>query len=226
MTDGAAIYFSGAGEAVVATALSPTSDTWTSLWQSDAGFFGPVALADGYVLAGGISNNAVSALTPDSGQIVWGIGNGTTQVTGFEAVVGSSGLTIWDGNGLTAAPLLGSSFTSAAYGGPSSALALGQGGLIYVADGVGELLVTDTSLTVNWSAPIISGFLTLDCSRDSAGVPRPGRPGVLYAESATSLLAVVVDSRGLDTGAAWPMAQHDPRNTANSSTSLAQFACP
>ena len=40
------------------------------------------------------------------------------------------------------------------------------------------------------------------------------------------VLSFITDSRGIDTSAPWPKYQHDPRNTGNSSTSLAEFNCP
>jgi hypothetical protein len=67
----------------------------------------------------------------------------------------------------------------------------------------------------------------LDCSRNAAGTPIAGRPGVLYVATNNGLLySFIVDSRGIETTAAWPKYQHDPRNTGNQQTPLAPFVCP
>jgi hypothetical protein len=67
----------------------------------------------------------------------------------------------------------------------------------------------------------------IDCSRDVSGAPIPGRPGVLYvASNLGELYALLVDDRGIDVNAPWPKYQHDPRNTGNADTPLAEFACP
>lgn len=98
--------------------------------------------------------------------------------------------------------------------------------------------VDAVTLTRQWETPVLANSyvvrpLNLDCSRDSAGAPLAGRPGVLYASTlllsspaSTALIAVIVDSPGFDQNAAWPMEKHDPRNTNNLATSLAAFSCP
>jgi hypothetical protein len=76
---------------------------------------------------------------------------------------------------------------------------------------------------------------TLDCSR-KAGAGQPGRPGVLYVPTASTLAAVIVDSPGIDASlddgsgnraTIWPKQSHDPKNTGNADpASLAPFHCP
>ncbi len=107
----------------------------------------------------------------------------------------------------------------------------GQGGLIYVADEQGGLSSYDANLNLQWrailGASIYRASPNIDCARDAAGSPIPGRPGVVYAAANDGTLdAIIVDSKGIDTTAPWPKYQHDPRNSGNSSTSLSEFACP
>jgi hypothetical protein len=45
-----------------------------------------------------------------------------------------------------------------------------------------------------------------------------GRAGRAYS--------VIIDARGMDTTAPWPVTFHDPANTNNAQTLLSQFACP
>jgi hypothetical protein len=108
---------------------------------------------------------------------------------------------------------------------------LGEGGLIYIASQTGLEARRQADLSVEWTAPILSPLSTtlLDCSRDSTGAKLTGRPGVVYGQSqinAHRLFAVIVDSRGIDPTAPWPMPRHDPRSTGNLATSLAPFSCP
>lgn len=107
----------------------------------------------------------------------------------------------------------------------------GEKGLIYVAEEDGGLSSWDSALNLLWREDIgIAGAEaspTIDCSRDNNGSAIPGRPGVLYVAGTNGFVnAIIVDSKGLDTTAAWPKYQHDPRNTGNSATPLSEFACP
>jgi len=74
----------------------------------------------------------------------------------------------------------------------------------------------------------ITGAPTLDCSRgevDSVGLP--GRPGVLYVGTADGrLVALVVDSPGIDASAPWPKWGHDPRNSFRAFGDLTSYSCP
>jgi hypothetical protein len=126
------------------------------------------------------------------------------------------------------AQILDSSLTQ---GRVEGAPVLGQGGLVYTATSKGALQVWTDELKLAWGVPAevfdaIKVPATLDCARDIRGAPLPGRPGVWYVPHGSRLLAVIVDSRGLDTHAKWPKYQHDPRNTGNAAVELAQFACP
>jgi|GEM_PF-3184937 len=109
---------------------------------------------------------------------------------------------------------------------------LGQGGLLYHSALSGLQVRRQSDLQVQWAAPpeISSFFSVLDCSRRPFGVPLPGRPGVLYVAPAPAAVsrftAIIVDSRGLDATAPWPLFRHDPRQTANASSALDVFSCP
>lgn len=110
------------------------------------------------------------------------------------------------------------------------AMALGEGGLLYTASGnalsgTAALQVRDfATLSVLWSAPSSDspthGF-TLDCRRPGAGT----LIGQGQASTPT-LYAVIVDSRGVDSTADWPLIRHDPRNTNDRAASLVPYSCP
>lgn len=117
--------------------------------------------------------------------------------------------------------------------------ALGQDGSVYATSGTGMLEVRALSdLSLAWKATQFgavptdtlgdaSSSVALDCARpDAGGAPIPGRPGTLYAGSATTnkLYAFVVDSKGLDANAPWPKFQHDERNSGNPATPIT--VCP
>jgi len=122
----------------------------------------------------------------------------------------------------------------------SNAPVLGGGGLVY-ALGLGS----DAGLTVRrqsdlsevWSGdPFPPGTTSfgppaLDVLRTGTGTPNCSRPlGVLYVASVSgqvaTLLAVLVDSPGLDPTAPWPKYQRDNGNTGNISLSTAPWTCP
>ncbi len=135
--------------------------------------------------------------------------------------------------------------------GPSSAVTLapsfraapllGKGGLLYLPGGSG-VMVRPIDGGQPWMIDVPGssdgGFITspnIDCTRSAAGSAIAGRPGVLYVIRSSrnlgafregELFAIIVDSPGIETASLWPKAFHDPRNTNNSSTSLAEFACP
>lgn len=109
-------------------------------------------------------------------------------------------------------------------------LALGEGGLLYtasrdVASDKTALQVRDfATLAVLWSAPSsaspVHGF-ALDCRRPGAGT-LIGEGG----DTTPSLYALIVDSRGVDANADWPLIRHDPRNTNDRAASLVPYTCP
>jgi hypothetical protein len=109
---------------------------------------------------------------------------------------------------------------------------LGQGGWVYLATRNGRLVArrTDALSDTAWLVEglgTIEGSPTIDCGRGEGGAAVSGAPGVLYVPSNNGkLYAFHVDSRGLDTSAAWPKFQRDPRNSGRGETSLAAFACP
>lgn len=69
-----------------------------------------------------------------------------------------------------------------------------------------------------------SGSPALDCARPQDGGTHSDKLGTLYVPGGNGVLhAIIVDSPGLDTNAAWPHFQHDARNTGNPATPL---SCP
>ncbi|QSQ19508.1 PQQ-like beta-propeller repeat protein [Pyxidicoccus parkwayensis] len=111
---------------------------------------------------------------------------------------------------------------------------LGASGKLYTAtSGAGRVTEWNVSgLTPVWAEDSIaavadwpaSGSPALDCARYPDGGTRTEQLGTLYVPGGNGVLhAIIVDSRGLDTSAAWPHFQHDARNTGNPATSL---ACP
>lgn len=111
-------------------------------------------------------------------------------------------------------------------------LLLQQNALVFLVDSAGGLSVRPRgTLTQTWATVFPSerfeGSPSLDCARDAAGQVLSGRPGRLLAAGTTGrLYSIIIDSRGIDTQASWPLQLHDPANTNNRQTSLARFACP
>ena len=100
---------------------------------------------------------------------------------------------------------------------------LGAGQVAYAMTSVGGLEARASDLTLLWSGQVSLGSFrgspSLDCARQGAG------EGVLYAASDSGeVIAVVVDSAGLDSTAPWPKYQHDVRNTGNPTTPIQ--SCP
>lgn len=110
----------------------------------------------------------------------------------------------------------------------ASALALGEGGKVYSVNGSGTLTVWTRDVAPLWSTGLGVGSLgdspkvTLDCNRI-----RSGAVGSLYLASrkTQSVVAVVVDSKGLDLDAHWPLDRHDSRHTSYLQTPLDAFGC-
>ncbi len=110
-------------------------------------------------------------------------------------------------------------------------MALGEGGLLYTASenvvtGKAALQVRDfATLAVLWSVPSSDspthGF-SLDCRRPGAGT----LIGQGQGTTTPTLYAVIVDSRGVDATADWPLIRHDPRNTNDRAASLVPYTCP
>jgi hypothetical protein len=102
--------------------------------------------------------------------------------------------------------------------------ALGDDQSIYAATSLGVLEAKRANLTALWSAQSLTqgGFLgspVLDCAREGS------LQGTVYiASDVGELIAVVVDSRALDSSAPWPKYQHDVRNTGNPTTPIQ--SCP
>lgn len=110
----------------------------------------------------------------------------------------------------------------------AAAVALGEGGLVYLASGAGLEVRSQSDFGLLWVAIAEAPQLTpiLDCSRDASGTRSNGRPGILYGQQGVRIYSMIVDSRGIDATAPWPLVRHDPRNTGNADTSLAPFSCP
>jgi hypothetical protein len=104
---------------------------------------------------------------------------------------------------------------------------LGKGSLGYVADLDGGLTVFSTSKDGGggWSDGIGSGQVVaapaLDCLRDGADAGLGAKFGVLYVATMNgTVVAIVVDSPGLDPNAQWPKYQRDATNSGNASLGL------
>jgi hypothetical protein len=107
---------------------------------------------------------------------------------------------------------------------------LGEGGHVYLATHTGTIEARRAeSIELDWRLPNLGTFgasPNIDCSRDDVGKSRRGAPGVLYvANGSGEVYSILVDSRGIDVSAPWPKYQHDPRNSGNAGTSLADFNC-
>jgi hypothetical protein len=124
--------------------------------------------------------------------------------------------------------------TSASYstGTPSiPSPVLGAGDAVYfVATGGYLVAANQSNLAVRYEGPMssmlalgaVSGAPTLDCNREQPA----SQSGVLYfATEGGYLVSVIVDSKGLDTSAAWPKYQRDAQNSGNAGRILPP-ACP
>lgn len=110
---------------------------------------------------------------------------------------------------------------------------LGGGGTLFVVSTQGDLVIFNPATRL-WGAPAatttfgpVSVSPALDVSRTSTGAPQCGRPGILYVLSNTgTVTAFIVDSPGLERGAAWPRFQHDNANSGNADMSNDAWSCP
>lgn len=104
----------------------------------------------------------------------------------------------------------------------------GRGGYLYAATDGNQLQVLKLPEGLVWTfdtAAPVSASMNMDCSRLQDGGVAQGLPGVLYAATTLgNVLAVIVDSPGLDPNAPWPKYQHDARNTGNPATPITN--CP
>lgn len=114
----------------------------------------------------------------------------------------------------------------------NAAPALGVDGTVYVLTVSGQLYALHgNTLATKWQESFTTesfeNYPMLDCGRDRAGAVVPGAPGrlVLTGRSGRAY-SIIVDSRGLDTNASWPLEFHDPANTNNAQTDLTRWACP
>ncbi len=229
---GTAIYFADTQGALRGYDFDPV-DVWRTRFAPVSGLFGARALAiDGDNLVSSRASGV--SVTTTSGAPGWTY---FTNALGWPGVIGAQSrfyaglgdnklLSVTVGNSSSAqSPLFN------ANGVVQGAPLLGQGGWVYAAGTDGTLVVRREDDFGNdaWSVDglgAIEASLNIDCGRDSSGSERPGAPGVLYvANTDGELYALIVDSRGIDTTAAWPKYQHDPRNTGNADTPVSEFAC-
>lgn len=244
VVSGTDAYFSDLAGKIRAYTFNAGS--WDPRFAVSTGFF-TYALAvlpgAGQLLAGGggpgsgavltlpLAGGAVSSLTGTAA--AWNPAVGGTAASPF-AFLGMN-----DGTLRQVPADLSSEISVATSGVVRGAPAVGRDGLLYVTTATGALEVRSSSdLSLVWSAaefgPLASDTLgdasasvALDCARpDDGGAALPGRPGTLYAGSASTnkLYAFVVDARGLDPEAPWPKYQHDERNSGNPAAPIT--VCP
>lgn len=115
---------------------------------------------------------------------------------------------------------------------------IGSDGLIYAVGSLGSVSVHHSSdLSLAWSTTALVtgvtsvGHPALDVYRDETGGKACGKGmGVLYFSTfdgaKTNLIAVLVDSNGLEPTAPWPKYQRDNGNTGNFSRPLTPWTCP
>lgn len=126
------------------------------------------------------------------------------------------------------APSVRTSLPAASQGAP----ALGADGAVYVLTVEGHLLALRAgTLTPVWqerfSSESFENAPLLDCGREASGELAAGRPGrLLLVGRSGRAYAIVVDARGADPNAHWPLAFHDAHNTNNLQTPLSRFVCP
>ena len=77
---------------------------------------------------------------------------------------------------------------------------------------------------LNERAPMTVRANLLRATRDDVAAAL-AEEGITTRPGKYSDTALIVDSRGIDTTAAWPKYQHDPRNTGNADTPVSEFAC-
>jgi hypothetical protein len=198
-----------------------------------------LAFAGGIIVGGGGSTATSGALysAPASGvtapatQLA-----GTTGGRVWNPVVGTSGATVFFGQDtasnqgdLKRYNLSGASVTHSKLnvGVLRYAPALGAGGVLYTAPSNSSVVSAWTvdDLNLRWSVTLSgatnSAAVALDCARTGGG---QSTLGTLYVPAGGTLYAIIVDSPGLDPGAAWPKHQRDARNTGNPATPVTN--CP
>jgi hypothetical protein len=212
------------------------ASVWTpkSGWPTDAGVAAHALAISGTEIIGagnGGVSGAIYAIPEEAGPF-WRIQIATE---GWNpAIYGLDQILVGGNGGALHTAVVGNSATATAtpIGGVSKgAPLLGKGNIVYVGAGANVLALSADTVAPQWQVDVteaVEGSLTIDCMRDANGQAIGGKPlGVLYVPSINGhLYAFIVDSAGLDTTSAWPKYQHDPRNTGNADTNLAQFACP
>jgi hypothetical protein len=213
-----------------------TSGLWNSSaqWDRPLGVVNPTAMAvaDGKIFGGSNANSRLFTAPLDGGQDptntptaspAWNASIGGTPET--RVVVGLQG------NALLALDTADGGTQSIET--PSEVIkgapVWGAGGYVYTASSTSGVIQARRPLEhIEWQFDAespIEASMNLDCSRAADGGVVSGMPGVLYAATQDGkVLAIVVDSPGLDSTAPWPKYQHDSRNTGNPATPLT--SCP
>jgi hypothetical protein len=232
-TDGTDVFFGNGTAEVERYALS--FGMWNSVpnWPVSVvsvGVRGPLAFVGAGLIGSG---RGVFRIPMSSVSIAWRYPAGVTSQASSPSV--GSGNYIYFGDQMPALTKVLMNATTAAATAPTvapvnGAPAIGQDGTVYTVDSSGEFAAWTANLVKSWSVNglgAVESSPNLDCARDAAGAKLAGRPGVLYVGSNTGkVYSFIVDSRGIDTTAPWPKYQHDPRNTGNSTTPMAEFVCP
>ena len=184
----------------------PSSLSQESLWAADGGYgptptSGPILTSSGMVAA-------LQDYTSGTQVQVLRVSPATGQKAAMTSILG------------------GSAFSSTEVPTPVA----GEGGLLYVLDDSGLLVVLPQSFgesaSPTWTAPAAiagktSASPTIDCNRRKPAT----HTGILYFVTENGwLVSYIVDSKGLDTTAPWPKYAHDIRNTGNPAVAIE--ACP
>lgn len=204
----AARHLVSAGDVVVGARAGEGPGSWFG-WDQSSG--------SGWSFTPGATADALAFVMPTAGELIGTRYRGTSGATEIVR------LPLDGGAALATQPM------------PSPSLdapALGADGRVYALDVSGALRVLGgQSLVSQWSYTFVGERFEkaplLDCARDASGAVLAGRPGrLVVAGSSGRLYSLIVDARGADPAAPWPLVFHDPANTNNTATPLANFSCP
>lgn len=162
-----------------------------------------------------------SPIHQDTGSPTWNV----VMTSDNELVAGTdSGKLLFASDSLQAPPR-----STPLVGGIVGAPAIGSDKRLYVATDAGMLYSLDQNGAVEWSVDLSDrseSSPALDCARRSDGSIDSTRPGTLYVGTdGDKLIAVVVDSKGIDVDSPWPKFHRDPRNSGDASVDLRRFEC-
>lgn len=200
---------------------------------------------------GGVAGNGAVFATDSAGTLAGTLSSYVTASNASAPVVGN-GYVLWTS---TTGVLTKVSYASGVFGSAQTASTglgdlqavmplLGEGNLIYLLGPSGRLSVRRaSSLAEVWNGDIAAttstgtppiAQLALDIHRGMNGSKDCRPVGVLYAltsadtgtDTAATLTAVLVDSKGLQADAPWPKYQRDNGNRGNISQLLTPWTCP